>query len=62
MVAIWGPPYIFVFLPHTKQGTIDMAWQQKLADKVTAAGTAKQDAQTKLAEAKRLVEAAIQSR
>lgn len=53
---------ILVFLPRDKKGNIDMAWQRKLADKVIGASTAKQEAQVKLAEAKRLVEAAIQSK
>ena len=52
-----------MFLPRDKKGSIDMAWQWKLADKVIGASTAKQEAQAKLSEAKpkRLVETAIQS-
>jgi len=48
-----------VFLPRTKSGKIDIAWQQSLADKIEAAIRAREEAKTKLAEAKRLVEAAI---
>lgn len=50
---------ILVFLPRDNKGNIDLAWQRKLADKVIGASTAKREAQAKLAEAKRLVEASI---
>lgn len=47
---------ILVFLPRNKNGSIDTAWQRKLADKVTGASRAKQDAQAMLERAKKLVE------
>jgi type I restriction enzyme M protein len=50
---------ISVFLPRNKNGSIDLAWQKKLADKVIGASTAKQEAQAKLAEAKGMVEKAV---
>lgn len=50
---------IVVFLPRNKNGSIDIVWQKKLAQKVIGANTAKQEAQVKLAEAKELVDAAL---
>lgn len=47
---------LLVFLPRNKNGSIDLAWQRKLADKVTSASRAKQEARIKLDQAKRLVE------
>jgi len=52
---------IFVYLPRNKDGSIDLAWQQRLADKVVGASQAKQQAQAKLAEAKKLVEDAVKT-
>lgn len=49
------------YLPRNKNGSIDLAWQQKLADKVVAGSRAKQEAQAKLNEAKQLVEKAIEA-
>jgi hypothetical protein len=48
-----------VFLPRTKTGKIDLAWQEALAAKIETAGRAKTDAREKLQAAKRLVEAAV---
>jgi type I restriction enzyme M protein len=53
---------IEVFLPRNKNGSNDLAWQKKLAEKVVGASTAKQEAQAKLAEAKRLVETALNTK
>lgn len=50
---------ILVFLPRNKNGSIDLVWQKKLSEKVVGASTAKRLAQTKLAEAKRMVESAL---
>ncbi len=50
---------ILTFLPRDKKGFIDMAWQQKLADKVIGASNAKQEAQAKIVKAKRLIEEAL---
>lgn len=50
---------ILVFLPRNKDGSIDIAWQKKLSQKVIAASTANHDAQAKLEEGKRLIEKAI---
>jgi len=50
---------ILIFLPRNKDGSIDIAGQKKLADKVVGASVAKKEAQVKLAQAKRLVEEAI---
>ncbi len=50
---------ILVYIPQTKTGKVDLAWQEKLADKIKAAANAKVAAQAKLEEAKRLVEQAI---
>lgn len=50
---------ILVYLPRNRDGSIDLAWQKKLADKVVGASQAKQQAQEKLAQAKKLVEDAI---
>ncbi len=47
---------MLVFLPHNKDGSIDLAWQRKLANKVTSASRAKQEARFKLNQAKKLVE------
>jgi type I restriction enzyme M protein len=49
-----------ILLPRTKAGGIDLAWQEKLATKVETATHAREKAKSKLAEAKRLVEAAIE--
>lgn len=51
---------ILVYLPHNRDGSIDLAWQKKLADKVVGASQAKQQAQEILAQAKKLVEDAIE--
>ena len=50
-----------VFLPRTKSGAIDLAWQKELADKVEAATRAREGAASKLAEACALVEKAIET-
>lgn len=50
---------ILVYVPKNKDGTVDIAWQKKLADKVIGSSTAKQNAQTKLLQAKTLVEKAV---
>lgn len=50
---------MLVYLPKTKAGKTDLAWQQRLADKVLAAARAKIEARTKLEEAKKLVESAV---
>lgn len=47
---------MLVFLPRNKDGSIDLAWQRKLSDKVTGASRAKQEARIKLNQAKKLVE------
>lgn len=47
---------ILVFLPRNKNGSIDIAWQRKLADKVTGASSAKREARAMLETAKKLVE------
>jgi len=49
-----------IFLPQTESGDIDLAWQQKLADKVKTATRSREEAKGLLAEAKRLVEKAIE--
>jgi type I restriction enzyme M protein len=51
---------MLVYLPKNKTGKIDLAWQEKLADKVLAAAHTKTEARTKLDEAKLLVEQAIE--
>lgn len=48
-----------IYLPRNRNGSIDLAWQKKLADKVVEASQAKQQAQEKLTQAKKLVEDAI---
>ncbi len=48
-----------IFLPRTKTGQIDLAWQETLAAKVETAALAKIEAREKLDAAKRLVEAAV---
>jgi hypothetical protein len=50
-----------VFLPLTKRGAIDLAWQKKLAAKVETATRAREEAKAYLAEAKRLVEEVLES-
>lgn len=50
-----------IYLPRNRDGSIDLAWQKKLADKVVGASQAKQQAQEKLAQAKKLVEDAVES-
>lgn len=50
-----------IYLPKNKNGSIDIEWQKKLADKVISASKAKAEAQAKLEEAKRMVEEAIKS-
>lgn len=50
-----------VFLPRNKNGSVDLAWQERLAAKVQASTAAKAKARIKLEEAKRLVEEAIQA-
>src|SRR5205823_958950 len=52
---------VLIYVPRTKSGEIDLAWQEKLAAKVETATRAREEAKTKLAEAKRLVEDAIES-
>jgi hypothetical protein len=47
---------ILVFVPRNKDGSIDLSWQHKLAEKVTGASRAKQEARAKLSQAKKLVE------
>ena len=49
-----------VFVPRNDDGTVDIAWQQRLADKVQEASAAKERAQEKLNAAKQLVETAIE--
>jgi hypothetical protein len=46
-------------VPRNKSGEIDLAWQEKLAAKVEASTHARDQAKTKLAEAKKLVEDAL---
>jgi restriction endonuclease S subunit len=48
-----------VFIPHNKDGKPDLAWQDKLANKVMQANQAKREAKQKLQEAKKLVEKEI---
>lgn len=58
------PPHIkefLIYLPRNRDGSIDLEWQKKLADKVLGASQAKIQAQEKLAQAKKLVEDAIES-
>ena len=50
---------VLVYVPRNKSGEIDLAWQEKLAAKVEASTRAREQAKAKLAEAKRLVEAAL---
>lgn len=50
---------LLIFLPRTKSGDIDIAWQQNLADKVETATRSREEAKVRLAEAKRLIEEAI---
>lgn len=50
---------VLIYLPRQKDGALDLAWQQKLADKVETAVIAKAAARAKLEEAKRLIENAI---
>jgi hypothetical protein len=50
---------LLVYVPRTKGGQIDHAWQEELAAKVETAERAREEAQAKLAEAKRLVEKAL---
>jgi type I restriction enzyme, S subunit len=50
---------LIVFLPSNANGTIDMVWQQRLVDKIVAAGDARTKTQEKLEEAKSLVEREI---
>lgn len=45
-----------VFIPNTKNGKVDLAWQHTLGDKVRSAAHAKVEARAKLEEAKQLVE------
>lgn len=51
-----------IYLPKNKNGSIDLDWQKKLADKVISASKAKAEAQAKLEEAKMMVEKAISKR
>jgi type I restriction enzyme, S subunit len=48
-----------IYLPRTKAGAIDLTWQEKLAAKVETATHARDNAKTKLGEAKRLLEEAL---
>ena len=48
-----------VYVPRNRDGSIDVAWQKALADKMQQAGTAKAKAREKLDEAKRLIEDAL---
>ena len=50
---------VLVYVPRNKSGEIDLAWQEKLAAKVEAFTRAREQAQAKLAEAKKLVEDAL---
>jgi hypothetical protein len=50
---------VLVYVPRNKSGEIDLAWQEKLADKVETATRARAQAKAKLAEAKTLVEDAL---
>lgn len=50
---------ILVFMPRNRDGSIDIAWQKKMAEKVSGSGRAKQDALAKLEEAKKLIEKSI---
>jgi hypothetical protein len=47
---------VLVYVPRNKSGEIDRAWQEKLAAKVEASTRAREQAQAKLADAKKLVE------
>jgi hypothetical protein len=49
-----------IYLPRQKNGSVDLAWQERLAAKVESATAAKTAARAKLEEAKRLVEEALQ--
>ena len=51
--------HILVYLPQTKKGKIDLAWEERLAEKVLASANAKVKARAKLEEAKNLIEKAI---
>lgn len=51
-----------IYLPRQKNGTVDIAWQKRLAAKVQTATAAKAAARAKLEEAKRLVEDALTKR
>lgn len=48
-----------IFCPLNRDGSVDLVWQQTLAEKVRAAAHAKFEARAKLEEAKRLVESII---
>ena len=48
-----------IFVPRNTDGSIDLAWQQRLANGVLEASRAKERAREKLDEAKALIEAAI---
>lgn len=48
-----------IYIPKSKNGSIDLDWQKKQADKVISVSNAKTEAQAKLEEAKRMVEEAI---
>ena len=50
---------LHIYLPCQKNGTVDLAWQERLAAKVESAAAAKTRARAKLEEAKRLVEEAL---
>jgi len=48
-----------IYIPTSKNGSIDLKWQKKLAHKVIRASNAKFEAQAMLDKAKKIVEASI---
>jgi len=52
---------ILIYLPKNKNGSIDLEWQKKLANKVIQANNAKSEAQAMLEKAKIIVEDSINS-
>ena len=53
---------VLIYIPKTKSGAIDSVWQEALASKVEIASRAREEAKTKLAKAKRLVEDALRAK
>ena len=53
---------LIVYLPADENGTLDLAWQQRLVDKVLAAVEAKAQANAELEKAKAVVEREIEKR